>query len=99
MKHLNEPIFISGKPGDKGVVTFQHTDQNGDTTNIALMINKGYFVGGLDENHKVIEDWVYDLYKDCDYNNNRQKNKAERKSEKSLIEEGGKVNNRVALIS
>lgn len=99
MKHQGKYIHLTGNPNQKDAVPFQHTNQHGETETIALKLNQTYQVGGLDENGKVIDDWVYDLFLTCDYNSSREKSKAEKKSEISEISDGGRVTNMIQMIN
>lgn len=96
MKYQGKQIVLSGKPGQKGIIPFQRTEEDGTTVTIGLQINKVYEVGGLDENGVVIEDWVYERYLTNDMNNNRMKSRAEERSDKNRIVDGV-VNNQVGF--
>lgn len=98
MKHQGKEIYIAGKPGEKGCIPFQHTDQYGVTKTLALAMNKTYRVGETDENGELIEDWAYESFLSFDLNNNREKTSTEKRSDLSKVEEGG-IRNRVAFIN
>ena len=77
MKYEGQTITLTGNPGDRGLITFGRVEPNGISHHVGLELNKSYRVGELDENGKVIEDWVYEAFLDSDYNYNRKKSKAE----------------------
>ena len=75
--HEGKEIHLAGKPGENGIVPFQHMFGDGTSKTVGLRYNKTYRVGETDECGNVIEDWVYESFMQSDLNNNRVKGRAE----------------------